>query len=33
MLLDFIAEPNKTPPNRLLEAQLMVGASTGPAPN
>ena len=32
MLLAEIAEPSDTPPNLLLEAELMVGLSTGPAP-
>lgn len=32
MLLDAIADPTTTPDNVLLEAELMVGQSTGPAP-
>jgi LacI family transcriptional regulator len=32
MLLDLIADPDQTPQTRLLEAALIVGASTGPAP-
>jgi len=32
MLLKQIAEPSQTLPNHLLEAELMVGQSTGPAP-
>ncbi|MDO7558849.1 MAG: substrate-binding domain-containing protein [Loktanella sp.] len=32
MLLSEISEPSETPPNQLLEAELMVGLSTGPAP-
>ncbi|WP_224824666.1 LacI family DNA-binding transcriptional regulator [Cognatishimia sp. MH4019] len=32
MLLERIANPHLPPPNRLLEAQLVVGGSTGPAP-
>ncbi len=31
MLLELIATPDMTPPTRLLEAELMVGLSTGPA--
>lgn len=33
MLLDLIAHPVDTPPTRLLEADLIIGQSTGPAPN
>ncbi|WP_020039943.1 LacI family DNA-binding transcriptional regulator [Salipiger mucosus] len=32
MLLRLIAEPRETPETALLEAQLIIGASTGPAP-
>jgi LacI family transcriptional regulator len=32
MLLSGIANPQRTPQNELLEAELMVGGSTGPAP-
>lgn len=32
MLLDLIADPNHTPQHRLLEADLILGQSTGPAP-
>lgn len=32
MLLDHVADPTLAPQNKLLEAQLMVGLSTGPAP-
>ena len=32
MLLDIIASPETAPQHRLLEAELMVGQSTGPAP-
>ncbi len=32
ILLERIAHPHLPPPNRLLEAQLVVGGSTGPAP-
>jgi len=32
MLLATIADPTKPPPQQLLEAELMVGSSTGPAP-
>ena len=32
MLLDLIAHPAETPPTRLLEADLIIGQSTGPAP-
>lgn len=32
MLLDLVADPGLSPPTRLLEAELMVGLSTGPAP-
>jgi LacI family transcriptional regulator len=31
MLLDIIANPAPTPANRLLEAELIIGQSTGPA--
>lgn len=31
MLLDLIAHPTDTPPTRLLEADLIIGQSTGPA--
>ena len=33
MLLDIIAHPETAPPQRLLEAELIIGQSTGPAPN
>ena len=33
MLLDFIRDPVMGPVARLLEVDLMVGHSTGPAPN
>ncbi len=33
MLIDIINSPNENPKSRLLEAELTVGASTGPAPN
>jgi LacI family transcriptional regulator len=32
MLLDLIANPGATPKERLLEAELIIGQSTGPAP-
>jgi len=32
MLLDIIAKPGEPPKHKLLEAELMVGESTGPAP-
>ena len=32
MLLDLIAEPHASPQQRLLEAELIMGQSTGPAP-
>ena len=32
MLLDLIADPTRTPRDRLLEADLIIGQSTGPAP-
>jgi len=32
MLLDLIACPQEPPPTRLLEAELVIGQSTGPAP-
>jgi LacI family transcriptional regulator len=32
MLLAEIATPSETPPHRLLEADLIIGQSTGPAP-
>ncbi len=32
MLVDMIAEANTAPRHRLLEAELMIGGSTGPAP-
>jgi len=32
LLLDLIARPQETPPTRLLEADLIIGQSTGPAP-
>ena len=32
MLLAAIADPTRTPQQQLLEAELMVGSSTGPAP-
>ncbi len=32
MLLDLIANPNSPPRERLLEAELIIGQSTGPAP-
>lgn len=32
MLLDQVAKPEQPPQNELLEAELMVGSSTGPAP-
>ena len=33
MLLDIIAAPSSPPQNQLLEAELIIGQSTGPAPN
>jgi LacI family transcriptional regulator len=33
MLLDIIAHPDSPPQHRLLEAELIIGQSTGPAPN
>ena len=33
MVLDLIANPGKPPQTRLLEAELIIGQSTGPAPN
>jgi len=33
MLLDLIDDPDRTPRHRLLEAELMLGSSTGPAPD
>lgn len=33
MLLDLIAHPDQAPKNRLLEADLIIGQSTGPAPH
>ncbi|PZQ99494.1 MAG: LacI family transcriptional regulator [Cereibacter sphaeroides] len=33
MLLDIIARPGSAPQQRLLEAELIIGQSTGPAPN
>ena len=33
MLLQIIADPASAPQNRLLEAELIIGQSTGPAPN
>ena len=33
MLLDLIANPGQPPQTRLLEAELIIGQSTGPAPN
>lgn len=33
MLLDLIDDPDRTPRHRLLEAELMLGRSTGPAPH
>jgi LacI family transcriptional regulator len=33
MLLDIIATQPATPVERLLEAELIIGQSTGPAPN
>ncbi len=32
MLLDLISHPSETPPTRLLEADLIIGQSTGPVP-
>jgi len=32
MLLDMIANPGHAPTQRLLEAELIIGQSTGPAP-
>jgi LacI family transcriptional regulator len=32
MLLDIIAHPESAPQQRLLEAELIIGQSTGPAP-
>lgn len=32
LLLDLIAQPDAPPPTRLLEADLIIGQSTGPAP-
>ena len=33
MVLDLIANPDKPPQTRLLEAELIIGQSTGPAPH
>jgi len=33
MLLDVISQPDAPPQNRLLEAELIIGQSTGPAPD
>ena len=33
MLLDLIATPSTAPPSGLLEADLIIGQSTGPAPS
>ena len=32
MLLDMIANPSDTPKQHLLEAEMILGGSTGPAP-
>jgi LacI family transcriptional regulator len=32
MLIEVVADPARTPRQRLLEAELIIGQSTGPAP-